>query len=164
MAAFRQLFHLYHEKLHRYAFTIVKDNDASEDIVQVVFLNLWEKKDRLLGEEKIGSYLYKSIYNLSLNHIRNKKTKLKNTKDASRIGDHLVQNAADRTIANDLSTGIRQVLNSLPTQCRIIFLKSREDGKKYAEIAAELGISVKTVEAQIGKALKIFRKQLQDYL
>lgn len=164
LVAFCHLFHAYYAKLHRYAFTILKDNDDAEDITQTVFLRLWEKKDELLMEEKIGGYLYKSTYNLSLNHIRNNKTRDKRIKDANRAVNPIVNNVDEDILASELSTHIREVIDRLPERCRLIFLKSRIEGKKYIDIAAEMNISVKTVEAQIGKALKIFREELKDYL
>ncbi|WP_344978174.1 RNA polymerase sigma-70 factor [Compostibacter hankyongensis] len=164
MAEYCRLFHAYYAKLHRYAFTMLKENSAAEDIVQTVFLKLWEKKGQLLGEEKVGSYLYKSTYNLSLNYIRDSKTRGKHKQDAAQAIDPLVDNTHDKILATDLSLRIRGVMEELPPQCRLIFLKSRVEGKKYAEIASELNISVKTIEVQIGKALKVFREKLKDYL
>ncbi|HVI47150.1 MAG TPA: RNA polymerase sigma-70 factor [Chitinophaga sp.] len=164
LTLFGQLFHVYHVKLHRYAFTMLKDNDAASDVVQSVFIKLWEKRDVLLMEEAIGSYLYKSTHNLCLNHIRNTKTREHHTQYAAADMTPVVNNTKDKVLTAELSGRIQGVLESLPTQCRIIFIKSRMEGKKYAEIAAELEISVKTVEAQIGKALKIFREKLGDYL
>jgi RNA polymerase sigma-70 factor (ECF subfamily) len=163
LAVFCRLFHAYYAKLHRYAYTILKDNDVAEDIVQTVFLKLWEKKDGLLMEEKIGSYLYKITYNLSLNYIRDNKTRNERTKDAARTLDPLTNHGDEDILVSDLSKRIRAVMETLPERCRLIFLKSRVEGKRYAEIASEMDISVKTVEAQIGKALKIFREKLQDY-
>ncbi len=164
LAVFCRLFHAYHEKLHRYAFTILKDNDVAEDIVQTVFLKLWEKRERLQIEEKIGGYLYRATYNLSLNHIRDNKIRKKHIKEAKRSVPSLANDVEENTLASELAKRIQDVMKGLPERCRLVFFKSRVEGKKYSEIAAELNISVKTVEVQMGKALKIFREKLQDYL
>lgn len=143
---------------------MLKDNDLAEDIVQTVFLKLWEKKGRLQMEEKIGGYLYKATHNLSLNYIRNNKIRNERIKDANRSVHSLANDVEENILASDLSKRIHRIIEDFPERCRLIFLKSRVEGKKYSEIAAELGISVKTVEAQIGKALKILKEKLQDYL
>jgi RNA polymerase sigma-70 factor (ECF subfamily) len=75
-----------------------------------------------------------------------------------------VNNAEDRVRTTELSGRNQTVLENLPPQCRLIFVKSRMENKRYATIAMEMGISVKTVEAQMGKALKIFRDKLKNYL
>ncbi len=161
---FHRLFHAYYEKLHRYAFTILKDNHIAEDIVQAVFLKLWEKKDQLLMENQIGSYLYRTTYNLSLNYIRDNKTRKRHIKNVSKTIHSSVDNVNEKLSGSELSIHIHEVIETLPPRCKLIFLKSRKEGKKYKEIAAEMNISVKTVEAQMGKALKIFREALKDYL
>lgn len=163
-ALFCKLFYAYHARLHRYAYTIVKDADAASDMVQTVFINLWNQRKDLLKEKDIGSYLYKSTYNRSLNYIRDKKTRDQRAKDAMLSAEPTVSNARDKVLASQLSEKIHEVLQSLPPQCKIIFNKSRIEHKKYAEIAAELNLSIKTVEAQMGKALRIFREHLKDYL
>ncbi len=164
LTVFRRLFNAYYAKLHRYAFTIVKNNDVADDITQTVFLKLWEKRDKVLMDNKIGSYLYKTAYHLSLNSIRNNKVKERYIKDISENRHSSANNIDDEASASDLSKLIREVTERLPARCQLVFLKSRVEGKKYTEIATEMNISVKTVEAQISKALKIFREELKDYL
>ena len=164
--AFRQLFVTYYEKLHRYAFTLLKNDAAANDAVQSIFTRLWEKQGAIILDEGIKNYLYRSIHNHCLNIIRQGNNKDRYT--LYRVNSH--QNTSfsgepeDQMVARELQTKIRAVTESLPAQCKIVFLKSRDEGKKYAEIAAELGISIKTVEAQMGKALKVLREKLQEYL
>lgn len=161
---FCSLFHEHHAKLHRYAHTILRSNEAAEDIVQTAFLALWEKKEGLLGQEGIGAYLYKSVYTRCLNALRDKKTRAVHIREVAVRAGHAVDNANDRVLAGEVSARVRTAFERLPPQCKIVFIKSREEGLRYAEIAEALGISVKTVEAQIGKALKIFREELKDFL
>jgi len=161
---FEQLFHAYHAKLHRYAYTLLKDNEAAGDIVQVVFKKLWEKRDELLMEDAIKGYLYKATHNLCLNSIRDQKVRDQHLQAVAFNTASMHSNARDKVMLNELTVRIQAVTESLPPQCRLVFIKSRIEGKKYAEIASELNISVKTVEVQIGKALKVFRSKLGDYL
>jgi RNA polymerase sigma-70 factor (ECF subfamily) len=164
--AFRQLFITHYEKLHRYAFTLLKNEAAASDTVQSVFTRLWEKQGAIILDEGIKNYLYRSIYNHCLNIIRQGNNKEKytlyqvhNSQKTSFSGE-----PEEQMVARELQTRIREAMESLPTQCKIVFFKSREEGKKYTEIAAEMNISIKTVEAQMGKALKILREKLQEYL
>jgi RNA polymerase sigma-70 factor (ECF subfamily) len=162
---FRHLFHTCYEKLHRYAYTLLQDSQDANDIVQSAFTRLWEKRDTVIFEEDIKGYLYRSVYHLSLNHIRKDRAKARYVQYKEKDHDHLAQGGAElKTLATELGERISLAIGALPEQCRIVFLKSREEGKKYSEIAEELGISVKTVEAQMSKALRLLREKLADYL
>lgn len=161
---FRELFDAYYAKLHRYAFTMVKDSEVASDLVQTAFVNLWRQRDELLEDDGIASYLYKSIYNRSLNFLRDRKTRDEHLISVSKSVDTYIDDTHNKALAKELSERIARVLAGLPPQCKLIFEKSRLEHKRYAEIAEELHLSVKTVEAQIGKALRIFRKELKDYL
>lgn len=157
------LFHDYHAKLHRYAFTIVKEKEIASDIIQSIFINLWENRESLLSDEHIVGYLFRSAYTRSLNARRDKMLRKEKLTELSKRTERTSNNVKEGIIANELSLRIRQIIYELPPQCRVIFEKSRMEDKRYAEIATELNISIKTVEAQIGKALKIFREKLQGY-
>lgn len=156
---YKQNFDRYFNSLYRYAYTIVKENGEAKDIVQAAFVKLWEKRNEVNMNTSAKAYLYTSVYNLSLNTIRNRKT---------REGHHQqmrpVQFTSDLNSAEqkETRTRINEAIEKLPGRCREVFCKSRFEGKKYAEIAAELDISVKTVEGQVGKALKILRETLSD--
>ncbi|HEY0669217.1 MAG TPA: RNA polymerase sigma-70 factor [Sphingobacteriaceae bacterium] len=157
---FENCFHEYYEGLHRYAFTIVKENEQAKDIVQAVFCKWWEKRDDINIETSVKSYLYTAVYNQSLNHVRN----IKNRKTfAVDFGDYKFdtpENKVDLEHSTELECKLMNAIDDLPTQCRIIFLKCKFEKRKYSEIATELNISVKTVEVQIGKAYKILRGRL----
>lgn len=162
---FLHLFHTCYERLHRYAYTLLRDSEEANDIVQTVFARLWEKRQSVVFEDDIKGYLYRSVHNLSMNVIRKEgaRDKYMSYKNADR--DSFMQGGTEQqTMARELENRISLATAALPEQCRIIFLKSREEGKKYAEIAAELNISVKTVEAQMSKALRLMREKLADYL
>lgn len=162
---FLHLFHTCYEKLHRYAYTLLRDSDEANDIVQTVFTRLWEKQETVAFEEDIKGYLYRSVYNGCMNNIRKDGARDRYVSYKAGNMDHFTQGSTEQqTLAKELEKRIVQATGALPEQCRIIFLKSREEGKKYAEIAAELDISIKTVEAQMSKALKLMREKLADYL
>lgn len=153
-------FQTYFEGLYRYAFTILKNNDNAKDAVQAVFVKLWEKRATIDEQQSIQAYLYTSVYNHCLNVKRNEK-----------VRDAYIQNNAypqhffpDELVSRENIKQITAALESLPPQCKQIFFKSRFEKMKYAEIATEMNLSVKTIEVQIGKALKILREQLSEVL
>ena len=160
---FEILFKTYYKALYAYALAILKDDIAAEEIVQNVFLKLWERRQELLQKESLKSYLYKCVYHDSLNHIRHMKVRDKYTEYTKQ--QHLLEtDVHERTIAKELEHKLRHALNELPQQCRTVFQMSRFQNLKYQEIADALGISVKTVEVHMGKALKNLRLKLSDFL
>lgn len=162
---FGELFHTYYEKLHRYAYTLLKDNDEANDAVQAVFTRLWEKRDEIVFEDAIKGYLYRATHNYCLNNIRQADTRGRYIQHQSRDKQaEQTRDATDKVVAAELQARIHNAIDSLPAQCKLIFRKSREEGLKYAEIAEELSLSVKTVEAQMSKALRILREKLAGYI
>ncbi len=151
-------FQMYFEGLHRYAFTILKDNDEAKDAVQVVFLKLWEKRTTIDGQQSVKSYLYTAIYHYCLNIKRHKKIK----DHYATTNNHPAGEFRNALVSKETQQRIMACIGKLPPQCKLIFTKSRFEGKKYADIAAEMDLSVKTVEVQIGKALRILREELSD--
>ncbi len=161
--AFEGVFKKYFTALHGYAYTIVRDEAVAEGIVQEVFLNIWEKGRFPQWDDNPGPYLYRSVHNRSLNHLKKKKVKQAYETYATRQV-HQTENTSEKIRMTELQDRLNEALEKLPEQCRIIFQMSRFREMKYQEIAAELKISLKTVEAQMGKALKRLRVQLADYL
>lgn len=153
---FEKYFHAHFEGLHRYAYTLLGDNDEAKDAVQAVFIKIWEKKEQLDEERSVKSYLYTSIYNYCLNVKRHLKIK---SAYASEL-NHKNYYIHDEVIRKEAGKQIMNSLEKLPPQCRQIFYKSRFEEKKYSEIANEMNLSVKTIEVQIGKALRILREKL----
>ena len=147
-----------------FALKLVRDDDAAKDIVHMVFLNLWEKRDTVTEQEKIKSYLFRSIHNRSLNYIRDQKKFTDPSGYEQWETASAYTKSADFMEERELEDKINRALDSLPEKCREVFLLSRFEGKKYAEIASELKISVKTVEGHMSKALRLLKQQLSDYL
>ncbi|WP_127125831.1 RNA polymerase sigma-70 factor [Pseudoflavitalea rhizosphaerae] len=148
--------------LHRYAWSILRNNEAAKDAVQAVFLRLWEKRQEIDEQQSVQSWLYTSVYHFCLNAKRHEL--VRKDYQLQQLSIYQQPGFRDNLIGKERLQQITDALESLPPQCRIIFYKSRFDKMKYAAIAEELGISVKTVEAQIGKALRILRKKLSGVL
>ncbi|WP_164879119.1 RNA polymerase sigma-70 factor [Flavobacterium cerinum] len=162
-AAFERVFKLYFKNLHAYAYTFIKEDIIAEEIVQNVFFRIWEKRDQLQIDDSLKAYLYRSVHNESLNHIKHQKVKSSFQEHYSNHAE--ASNDASATmIASELEIQIQKAINELPQQCRIIFQLSRFEQLKYQQIADQLNISVKTVENQMGKALKVMRLKLVEFL
>ncbi len=162
-AQFEHIFKTHFRNLHAYANNILKDEDSAEEIVQNVFYKLWEKKEKISIEQSVAAYLYRAVYNECLNFLKHEKVKT----GYEFHSVHNTQNDAfetDSLILKELRQKIDRSLNELPEQCRAVFQMSRFEGLKYIDIAARLGISVKTVENHMGKALRVLRTKLLEYL
>ncbi len=157
---FRKVFDDCYENLCRYAFTIVKDFDLAEDIVQSMFLKLWEKRADLDITTSVRSYLFRSVYNQCINQLDHRVIKTKY--DASvRVEAGRDEQQPD-VFPDELEQNIRKAVDTLPPQCRSIFIMSRYEELRYSEIAERLGISVNTIQNQVSKALKLLREALKD--
>jgi RNA polymerase sigma-70 factor (ECF subfamily) len=164
VTVFEMFFRAYYQPLCNYAFTFVQDRDEAEEIVQTTFLSVWEKRETLEIRTSLKSYLYAMVRNTCLNAIKHEKIKQKHAGEELAVGERANESVAERVLSNELEEQIYLSMEKLPAQCRLIFKLSRFEELKYAEIADQLNISIKTVENQIGKALKIMREELKEYL
>ncbi len=162
-AVFEMTFKEHYKGLHAYACTLVSDEDEAEEIVQNVFCKLWEKNRDLKGLDSVAAYLYRSVYNEGINFLRHQKVKANYQAHALRQGDGNHSNSNQKSVT-ELEARIQAALNELPEKCRTVFQMSRFEEMKYHEIAAKLELSVKTVENHMGKALRLMREKLADYL
>jgi RNA polymerase sigma-70 factor (ECF subfamily) len=161
---FEQLFKKHFRELHAYAFSLLKDWDVAEEVVQDMFLKLWERNEAIQVRTSIKSYLYKSVYHDSLNYLRGQKVQLKyQTTTAYSMKNH-IDDAAGKLTMGELEQHLQRALSKLPEKCRAIFHLSRFEELKYQEIASQLEISIKTVETHMGKALRILRKEMKEFL
>jgi RNA polymerase sigma-70 factor, ECF subfamily len=161
---FERLFKDHFKSLYSYAFTIIKDEAAAEEIVQNVFYKIWEKNKQPGIQTSVTAYLYKAVYHDSLNYLKHLKVRAQYKSRVMHQHKEEGPPASGKLMLKELEEKLRDAMNSLPEQCRTIFQMSRFDGLKYQDIASELGISVKTVENQMGKALKLLRVKLIDFL
>lgn len=145
---------------------------TAEDIYMDVMIQYWEKRNELPADTNIPGYILTSVKNKALNHLRHLTIRM----DAEdQLYDHRLRELNFRIsslescdpsdlFSLEVKEIIRNTLNELPEQTRLIFFKSRYDNKTNKEIAAELNVSIKTIEFHISKALKLFRNRLKDYL
>jgi RNA polymerase sigma-70 factor (ECF subfamily) len=161
---FETVFKKHYQTLCNYACGILKDMDDAEEVVQSIFLKFWEQRQEIEINVSLKSYLYRAVHNTCLNRLKH--LKIQETY-RQYVGDYLENthdSATDILDKVELESRIADALEKLPEQCRLIFKMSRFEELKYQEIADRLGLSIKTVENQIGKALKIMRTELADYL
>jgi RNA polymerase sigma-70 factor (ECF subfamily) len=164
ITAFEMLFRTYYQPLCNYAYTFVQDRDDAEEIVQSTFLSVWEKRENLEIRTAVKPYLYAMVRNACLNVLKHEKIKQQHAAIELAVAEKSVESVTRTVMASELETRIYEAMEKLPQQCRLIFKLSRFEELKYSEIAEQLDLSVKTVENQMGKALKIMREQLKDYL
>ncbi|NII28637.1 RNA polymerase sigma-70 factor [Pseudoflavitalea sp. X16] len=163
--AFEKVFKTYFKNLHAYALYILKNSESAREVIQQVFYKIWEKRVSLNIHTSMKAYLYKSVYNECMLQLKKKKNKeaylsyiLK--QDANK----LAQGASEKIETTDLEIRLQKALNELPEQCRTIFQLNRFEGLKYHEIASQMSLSLKTIENQMGKALKRLRIALAEFL
>jgi len=165
-AAYEIVFKNFHRPLRLYAFLMVKDEAMATDIVQEVFYRIWLKRDKLFIKSSLKAYLYACVHHESLLQLKKQKrhTKYESFMIDSEKNRVSAEDAAMKLTHAQLEESLRQALNRLPEQCRTIFQLNRFEKMKYKEVAASLGLSVKTVESQMGKALKRLRFSLSEFL
>ncbi|GGF30636.1 RNA polymerase sigma-70 factor [Echinicola rosea] len=160
---FESTFKSHFQALYAYACMLVKDEDEAEEIVQTVFLKIWEKRENIAITSSLKAYLYQMVYRDSMNHLRHQKVKQKHQNiTLHEANDNGIQ--LDEGHEGELMEVLKKALQDLPEKCRKVFLLSRYESLKYQEIADRLGISVKTVETHMSKALKHLRIELADFL
>lgn len=165
---FEKLYKLYYPKMFAFAKNYVPANEDAENIVQDVFLILWERKEEIEISFTLTTYLFTLVKNRCLNFLRHKLIEEEyNSQMKEELGFKLYAlETFDYSYQSEeeLQEVIQRALDTLPERCREVFIKSRIEGLKYKEISDELGISVNTVENQMVTALKKLRVALKDYL
>ncbi len=162
MDAFETLFRKYYAPLFNYAHTFVKQKDDADEVVQDLFFNIWKNKEKLNISSSFKSYVYRAVYNNSIQRIRKQQKSISLNKRHALDGTTSYLEP-DFIQIKELTDTIEKVLQQLPERSRKIFELSRFEGLKYHEIAKKLSISIKTVEANMSKSLKTFRKYLKEY-
>ncbi len=162
-AATELLFRLYYKKVCQAVYKIIPKGEVTEDLAQEVFYELWRKKDHLIIRTSYVAYLRRAAINKALNYLRDQKIKLDDSTVVSQI--KLRAPLSDEKLeAAELQKVIDGLVDQLPERCRLVFVLSRFEQMSYKEIAHEMGISTKTVENQISKALKLLKEALGPYL
>jgi RNA polymerase sigma-70 factor (ECF subfamily) len=147
-----------------FAIQYVKDHDTAREIVQDAFVNLWEKRQSIDTDKSPKSYLSTTVRNRCFNYLRDHKKFDRQLIEFEGLDSYTNHFDQDHLVTDELKRKIEAVTASLPKKCRKVFLLNRMEHMKYQEIADHLGISIKTVEAQMSKALKLMREKLADYI
>lgn len=161
--AFEQLFRAWYGRLADYAVRVVDSRDAAEDVVQNVFIAMWRGRESLPDAEMVSAYLHRAVRNRALNHVRDSRRALRTTSTTEDEPGIEPSIETELQIA-DLDAALQRALHSLAPRTREVFLLSREHELTYAAIASTLGISVKTVETLMGRALRALRASLRETL
>ena len=159
--AFEQLFKLYYASLTGYAYTFLKDSDQAAEVSQAVFVKFWEKREEINITLSVKSYLFRAVFNSCMNVKKHEEIKQNYRSEEANYAGFVHEDSMTNW---ELKEQLNKAIAALPEQCRKVFIACKLDGKKYKEIAAELGISEKTVENHMGKALKDLRKHLEFLL
>jgi len=163
-SAFSVIFLTYYQDLVRFAFRFTKNADLSEEIVQDVFVKVWEERSTLEIHHSLKSFLLKSVQNLSIDRLRHLNIV---NKYASLVLDNpiLSENATENYVLRDeLELNYIRAMEKIPAEYADVYRMSRVEAQSYHEIAQKLGVSVRTVEVRIGKALSLLREELKDFL
>jgi RNA polymerase sigma-70 factor (ECF subfamily) len=163
-SAFEMIFRSYYQPLCRYAYSFLEDKEEAEEVVQSAFITIWEKRKSMDIQTSLKSYLYRMVRNACLNVIKHEKIKQQHVTHELAVTETTYESVTQKVYATELELKISEAMKTLPEQCRLVFQLSRFEELKYQEIADQLQISVKTVENHMGKALKIMREQLKEYL
>lgn len=158
--AFEKIFHELYSPLCNYARKIVYSDDVVEDVVQNVFINVWER-GKLKEIENYEGFLLRAVKFKCIDYLRTKK--ITPNLPLESIAELTPEKSHSDISEEDVEPLLNFFASKLPTKTRQVFLMSRKQGMTYKEISEELGLSVKTVENQMGRALKTLRKVLKDY-
>jgi RNA polymerase sigma-70 factor, ECF subfamily len=161
--AFDAIFRAWYAPLVRFTGEIVASRAVAEEIVQDVMLELWRRREVLDPDSSPKAYLFQSARNRALNHLRHERVERRGEPQVV-AGTRSVPSPHVELVEDEIDVALRDAVGSLPERCREVFELSRVHGLKYGEIAATLGISIKTVEAQMGKALRVLRERMARWL
>ena len=161
LSSYEIIFKKYFKELYRFAFSYVRDAVIAEEMAQEVFLYIWEKRNQIEIQTTLKTYLYSAVKNKCLNYIKLELPKQQSMADVSEVMLSAGSQKIDEGENEKLKKYIQQAVDSLPKKCRKIFILSRNAGLTYEEIAEELNLSKKTVENQMGIALKKLREALE---
>lgn len=160
--AFETIYYMYGKKLYKFALGLLKDHDIASEIVQEVFVNLWEKKEQIVTTFNFENYIFTITYNSIRGYFRKKSIE-------SKVKDYLLKNAPDvishsddSLIYNELLELANRSIEKMPAKRKTVYKLSRQEGLKIKEIANTLNISTRTAENHLAKALKFLKEELAD--
>lgn len=163
-AYFQSLYTQYYSALCVFAASILQDDDDAEEMVQTVFLKLWEQKESIESITSMKAYLYRAVKNTCLNQLKHRRIASVYINSAYDELKEIEANHIDPYLTTELQERIHNAIQALPERCREVFELSRFENKKNKEISEMLDISLKAVEANITRALQNLKKQFGDFL
>lgn len=162
-AAFDAIFRQWYEPVVRSANRVLRDQGIAEELSQDVFLELWRRRESLAPDSSVAGYLMQSVRNRALNHLRHLAVQKKSVVFVEALSEP-AEHADAQVHTNDLQSALTEAIAALPPRTREVFVMSRERGLRYSEIAEQLGVSVKAVEANMSRALRILRDRLAAFM
>ena len=163
--SFKTLFNRYHDQLFRFVVYKVQDADTAKDITQETFLRVWKKRKSLQPEKSFFSLIARISTNLCHDHFRHSEVRIRNKDRIPNLSKSHLDNPEEVVQAKEIEKIIRNLVHyKLPEKCKVIFILSRVEGLSNQEISIRLDLSIRTVENQIYRALKILKKHLIKYL
>ncbi len=160
--AFELLFKRHYKPLCRRVNTMLNDEEATEDVVQALFIKIWESRETIQTPDSVAAYLFTAARNRALNYIKSQSRKSSNEVPLTNLHDESDNRMEEQMDAKELQKALYAAIDALPEKRREVFVLSRFEGKSYKEIAEIMQISVKTVEAQMGKALSTLREFVKN--
>lgn len=159
--AFKVLYDRYSKKIYFFSLKYIRNTVEAEELVQSVFINVWENRRSLDPDNSVKSYIYKSAINYIFNYLKKKKIQNRFIESQMHQDENQSENLYEEVFFHDLEKSIETVVVTLPSQQQRIFRMSRYDGLSYQEIAAKLELSLRTVENQMYRALKTLKTALK---
>jgi len=160
--AFQIIFDAYSERLFHFAYSYLKDSNDTEEIVQDVFLRLWEIRNEVDEEKSFKSFLYKMTVNRVFNHLKHQIVRQKYESHLMNLNASFSETPEEELHRKELNAKVQELLIRLPEQKRKIFIMSKLNGYSNTEISEKLGLSVRTVENQVYRATKFLKEHLKD--
>jgi RNA polymerase sigma-70 factor (family 1) len=163
--ALRQLYDCFSPGLYQFSFSIIHSREMAEEIVEDVFVQIWNKRSQIGKVDNLSFYLYITARNISISYLRKYRNKKHVSFENVEVPFYRIDiSPEDILISRETIGRINDSINKLPSQCRLVFKLVKEDGMKYREVAELLNISIKTVENQVGIALKKIHAAVAIYL
>lgn len=160
---FRELFNLYYDRFYRIAVYYLKDKENAREVVSDVFFSLWEQRKKLFNINNFDNYCFILLKNAALNKLEKDKRKTTEALDDIPESKNTDPSPEEDLLNDELLQIYVQTLDDLPPKCREVYILVKEQGLKYAEVADKLDISVKTVDAQLQKAITRLKEKINNY-
>lgn len=162
-AAYALVFRTWYAPLVRFVEALLRQRDEAEEVAQEVMLELWNRRAQLDPERPVQAWLFRAARNRALNVVRHRKVVQQSEPSVTALTRDVAPSDA-LAVEQELDAALHEALAELPPRCRAVFSLSRGEGLRNSEIATRLGISVKAVEGQIGRALRELRERLRPWL